>query len=221
MIDLKLERSFWKKGKKFIVALDEAGRGAVAGPVIAGAVLVLPEIEKEKEFLSQFLKLKDSKKLTPQKREYFFRLIKKNKKIFWAYSCVGQRKIEKMNILRATKMAMERALGKLAKKIRKKNKKFKDIFSFDVLILDGKERLNLAIFQYPLIKADEKVFSCALSSIVAKIKRDAIMKKYSQFYKNYGFEKHKGYLTKEHFLAIKKFGACSLHRKTFYPINQV
>ena len=221
MIDLRFEKSFWKKGKTFVVGLDEAGRGAVAGPVVAGAVLVLPEVEKEKKFLSQFLKLRDSKKLTPKKREEFFRLMKKNKKIFWAWASVGQRKIEKMNILKATKMAMELALKKLVFKIKKKNKNFKDIFSFQVVILDGTEKLNLPqIFQYPLVKADEKVFSCTLSSIVAKIKRDGIMKKYAYFYKNYDFEKHKGYLTKDHFRAIKKFGNCPLHRKTFYPIKK-
>ncbi|MGB9598563.1 MAG: ribonuclease HII [Minisyncoccales bacterium] len=221
MIDLEFEKFFWKRKKFFVVGLDEAGRGAVAGPVVAGAVLVLPEVSKERKFLSQFFGLRDSKKLTAKKREKFFYLIKKNKKIFWAFARVKERTIEKINIAKATKIAMVKALNRLAKKIKKKEKKFKDLFSFNVLILDGKEKLDLPLFQYPLVKADEKVFSCALSSIVAKVKRDGIMKKYGLFYKNYGFEKHKGYLTKNHFQLIKKLGPCPIHRKTFYPINQI
>lgn len=196
----QVERKLWKKGYKKIACLDEAGRGPLAGPVTAVAVIV-------RQFsitnYQQFSKIRDSKKLTAKKREEFYKILTKNPNIKWGVGSVSEKIIDKINILEATKLAMERAINNLGKKP-------------DFLILDGKMKIDLPISQKSIIKADEKVFSCAAASIIAKVTRDRMMQRLHKKYPKYGFDKHKGYLTKYHRKMLKKYGRCAIHRNSFH-----
>lgn len=187
------EKRLWKKGFKRVAGLDEAGRGPLAGPVVAAAVIL------EKGFHPN-LKVNDSKKLSEKQREELFKLIKKEKRIKWGIGIVSEKVIDKINILEATKLAMIKALKKL---------------NADHLILDGNFKLKTNILQKSVIKGDTKIFSCATASILAKVTRDRLMLKYDKKYPKYGFKQHKGYPTEFHRNKIKKLGFCKIHRKTF------
>ena len=202
MSDFREEKRLWKKGFKRIACLDEAGRGPLAGPVVACATL-FQQIPNH-EF--QTPKIKDSKKLTKKKREEFYKILTKHPNIRWGTGMVSEKVIDKINILEATKLAMEKAIKKLRKKP-------------DFLILDGKMRLNLSIPQKSIVKADEKVFSCCAAGIIAKVTRDRIMQRLHKKYPRYRFNQHKGYPTKYHFRMLKKYGPCKIHRKTFWPVR--
>jgi ribonuclease HII len=202
MPSLKEEKKLWEKGYKRVACLDEAGRGPLAGPVVAAVVTV----ENCKLEIENFKKIKDSKKLTEKKREKFYKTFKKHPAIKWQTAKVSEKVIDKINILEATKLAMKRAIEKLNKKP-------------DFLILDGKMKLGLKISQKSIVKADEKVFSCAVASIIAKVTRDRIMKRYHQKYPRYGFDKHKGYPTRLHRKKLRKYGPCKIHRKSFRPVK--
>ncbi len=205
--NFKEEQNFWKKGINFVVGIDEAGRGPLAGPVVAGAVVLL---NKKSQNLN--LGVKDSKKLTSKQREEIYNYFKKNITVQWGIGIVSEKVIDKINILEATKLAMIKSVKNLEKKLGKSKEKL-------VLIIDGNMKLNSEFEQKSIIKADQKVFSCALASIFAKVTRDKIMQKYHKKYPKYGFDKHKGYGTAYHFEMIKKHGACDVHRKSFYPIS--
>lgn len=213
MLNLREEKKLWKKGFKIVVCLDEAGRGPLAGPVVATALMI--KMIKKKDFLkhniwrSDLHNIRDSKKLTPKKREEFYKLITKNPQIEWGVGRVSEKAIDKINILEATKLAMKKALNNLEKKYSQA----------DFLILDGNFKIGLPILQKSIIKADEKVFSCTAASIIAKVTRDRIMKRYHKKYPRYGFDKHKGYPTRYHLKTLKKYGPCQIHRKTFSPIK--
>lgn len=198
--NLRQEKKLWQKGYKVVFGLDEAGRGSLAGPVVAVATF-LPPGKKLK-----IKNLRDSKKLSLSLREKIYKLIVKSKKIKWGIGIVSERIIDKINIFEATKMAMKKAIKNLEKKLRKKA---------DFLILDGNFKLDLPIPQKAIIKGDEKVFSCALASIIAKVKRDKIMMRYHLKYPNYKFNLHKGYSTQLHKILLKKYGPCKIHRKSF------
>ena len=202
------ERKLGRKGYNRVVGLDEVGRGSLAGPVMAAAVMI-------KSIRGRFVQIrgiKDSKKLSPKKREELYKLIIKNSQIKWGIGRVSERVIDKINILEATKLAMERAVKKLEKKLKKK---------VDFLILDGRMRINLDTPQKSIIRADNKVISCSMASIIAKVTRDRIMQRYSKKYPQYGFFSHKGYATRLHLEALKKRGSCRTHRKSFKPIRSI
>ncbi len=198
------ERRLRKKGFKFVVGLDEAGRGPLAGPVTAAAVLVRTLDSK------LFQGVKDSKKLSSKNREKLFKLLTKNKNIRWGIGRVSEKAIDRINIKNAAELAMEKSL---------KNLKFKP----DFLLIDG-NHLNsdkLKSFKHKLIVgADEKVFSCAAASIIAKVARDRIMDRYDKKYPKYGFNKHKGYPTKLHKIQLRKHGPCKIHRMSFKPLQK-
>jgi len=220
--NLKEEKKLWKEGFKKVAGLDEAGRGPLAGPVVAAAAIFQPEklkiqisrsvpcnysvIKKSLELKILLEEVKDSKQLSPKKREKLYKLLTKNSDIKWGIGKVSEKIIDKINIFQATKLAMQKAINNL---------KIKP----DFLILDGNFKINSRISQKPIIKADQKVFSCSAASIIAKVTRDRIMEKYHKKYPKYGFKKHKGYPTKFHFLALKKHGPCKIHRKTFWPVS--
>jgi len=199
-MNLKYEKKLWKKRFKRVVGLDEAGRGPLSGPVVAAAVSLIPN--------SKFLipKLRDSKKLTLKRREEFYKILTKNPAIEWGIGKVSEKVIDKVNILEATKLAMKKAIKNLERKP-------------DFLILDGNFKINVDIPQKSIIKGDEKVFSCATASIIAKVTRDRIMQKYHKKFPTYGFNKHKGYPTKLHLKMLKKYGPCKIHRMTFGPVK--
>jgi len=217
-MNLQEERKAWKKGYKFVVGIDEAGRGSGAGPVIAAAVLVVLNIKtKEPEFKEVFKYLldsvNDSKKLTSLKREKLYKKLILCPYIFWGVGRVGERIIDRINIKNAAELAMEKALKGVEKKIKRR---------VDFLIIDGNNLKNSELKTYKfklMVKADQKVFSCAAASIIAKVIRDGIMKKEAIIYPQYGFERNKGYLTGEHFYKLKKYGPCKIHRRSFFPIK--
>jgi ribonuclease HII len=211
--NLKEEKRLWKKGFKVVVGLDEAGRGALCGPVVAAAAMVKFKIQNAKckmkiQNLKLLREIRDSKKLTSQKRKELYRRIVKCPFIKWGIGKVSEKVIDKINILEATKLAMKRAIKNLKKKP-------------DFLILDGNFKLDLPILQKSIVKGDEKVLSCAMASIIAKVTRDRIMEKYAKKFPEYGFEKHKGYGTKFHLRMLKKYGPCKIHRRSFFPIAKI
>ncbi len=209
--NLTEEKKLWKKGYKRVACLDEAGRGPLSGPVVAAAVMI--KIPNFKFQIPKSLKeVKDSKQLTPKKREEFYRVLTNppagGPQIEWGIGRVSEKVIDKINILEATKLAMKRAIKRFKRKP-------------DFLILDGNFKINLSIPQKSIIKADEKVFSCAAASILAKVWRDRLMLRYHKKYPRYGFDKHKGYPTKYHFKMLKKYGPCVIHRKSFKPVEKL
>lgn len=186
------ELQLWQKYEK-IAGVDEAGRGALAGPVFAGAVILPP-------FSS--LPLKDSKLLTPKERKKLFLLIKEEA-ISWSYGYAEVEEIEKFGILKATFLAMKRAIQKL------------DV-SPKYVIVDGNKTIpELGIPQEAIIKGDRLCKSISGASIVAKVLRDEFMENLDKEYPFYGFKKHKGYPTKEHRKNIIYYGPSEIHRKTF------
>lgn len=197
-MDLEEEKKLQKRGSKYVIGIDEAGRGPLAGPVVAAAVYY-----KGKKALDG---VRDSKKISPKKREQIFVKLTNHPCVCWGLGIVSSAKIDKVNILEATKMAMEEAVLDLQKKYKIKP---------DFLILDGKMSINIPINQFSIVKADDKVFSCAAASIIAKVFRDRLMVKMDEKYPEYGFKKHKGYGTREHKRMIKKYGLSAIHRKTF------
>ncbi len=176
-----------------IIGLDEAGRGPLAGPVVAVAVSFkkIPGIE-----------LKDSKKYSEKKREEAYRMIMQFDSLEWGIGVVSEKIIDKINILEATKLAMKKALAKIS-------------CENSVIIIDGNFKLNVPLDQKSIVKADEKILECSAASIIAKVERDRLMQKYHKKYPCYNFDMHKGYGTKHHKKMIKKHGACPLHRKSF------
>lgn len=199
-VSLNEEKKLWRKGYKLVAGADEVGRGCIAGPVVAAAVLLKTHQK------IPFPGIKDSKKLSIKKREEFYKILIKYSQIEWGIGVVSEKIIDKINILEATKLAIQKAVNSLK-------------FKIDFLIIDGNFKINLLIPQKSIIKGDEKVFSCAAASIIAKVTRDKIMKRYHKKYPCFGFDKNKGYLTKFHLEQIKKNSFCPIHRKTFAPLK--
>ncbi|MGC9031191.1 MAG: ribonuclease HII [Minisyncoccia bacterium] len=213
---LREEKRLFKKKFKIIASIDEAGRGSLAGPVVASAVLVDFYFIKKNRILKNFpVKINDSKKISSSKRKELFYFLKKQKFIKWSLGIVSEKIIDKINIQKATELAIEKAIKKLERKIKQK---------IEFILVDGKQLNNKNLKKYKIksiIKGDQKVYSIALASIFAKVSRDIIMEKYDKKFPYYGFRIHKGYGTKMHFKKIKKLGPCKIHRKTFAPIKNL
>lgn len=194
MPDYSVENEIKAKGYKFVCGVDEAGRGPLAGPVCAAAV-ILPE--------SLIIDgLNDSKKLTEKKREALYDVIIE-KAVAYSIAFASVEEIEEFNILNATFLAMTRAVEGL------------DIPA-DFAIIDGnKIPPELKIPSVSVVKGDSTSFSIAAASVLAKVTRDRLMLKFDEQYPEYNFKKHKGYGTKEHIEAIGKYGACKEHRMSF------
>jgi ribonuclease HII len=192
------EEEIRAQGFKIIAGLDEAGRGPLAGPVVAAAV-VLPPVERLKG-------INDSKKLTAGKREEIFSLLLQKAPAV-SIGIVEAEEIDRLNILRASLKAMELAVNKLS------------LFP-DFLLIDGIHLLGLPLAQQAIPKGDQRCQSIAAASIVAKVTRDRLMMSYHNQYPEYNFARHKGYGTKEHIQAIRQHGCCPLHRQSFKPIYQ-
>lgn len=188
------------KESKHIIGIDEAGRGPLAGPVVAAAVLDSPK---------KIRGIKDSKLLSEKERERLYIEIINNYK--WGIGMVSPKRIDKVNILEATKEAMVKAVHNLEKRYKLK---------IDHLIIDGNMKINIDISQKSVIGADRKIYCVSTASIVAKITRDHLMIKYDKLYPEYNFKKHKGYGTREHLKLIKKYGSCEIHRKSFKPFDK-
>ncbi len=190
---LEFEKAAAAKGYKAVCGVDEAGRGPLAGPVCAAAV-ILPEntiIEG----------VNDSKKLSEKKREALFDVIKEQA-LSYSIAFASVEEIEEMNILNATMLAMKRAVEGLDVKA-------------DYAMIDGNRLPNLDIDSEFIIKGDAKSMSIACASILAKVSRDRLLYKYAEEFPEYSFDKHKGYGTKVHVEALKKYGPCKYHRLSF------
>ena len=188
------EKDCYEKGYQNIAGIDEAGRGPLAGPVVAAAV-ILPKgclIEG----------VNDSKKVSEKKREKLYEDIIQNA-VAWGVGIVDNEVIDEINILEATRKAMHEAICQLKTKP-------------DYILIDAEKKVDTNGVPYlPIIKGDALSISIAAASIVAKVTRDRLMREYDQRFPIYGFEKHKGYGTKQHIEAIQRNGLCMIHRKTF------
>ncbi|WP_312425798.1 ribonuclease HII [Lacrimispora sp.] len=176
-----------------VCGIDEAGRGPLAGPVVAGAV-ILPRV-------CDILFLNDSKKLSEKRREALFEEIQEKASAF-AVGVVGADRIDEINILQATYEAMRLAIGKLGAE--------PEVFLNDAVTIPG-----ITASQVPIVKGDSKSVSIAAASIMAKVTRDHMMEEYDKLFPEYGFAKHKGYGTAAHIHALKEFGPCPIHRRSF------
>ena len=194
MPDFSYENIARQKGYKFICGVDEAGRGPLAGPVCAAAVILPPDCIIDG--------LNDSKKISEKKREMLFeQIIQKAVSYSVAYGTLEE--IEKYNILEATYLAMNRAIDGLSQKA-------------DFALIDGNRiPKNIKIPCETVVKGDSKSCSVAAASILAKVTRDRLMLEYDKKYPQYNFAKHKGYVTKAHYEAIKEYGVCEIHRLSF------
>lgn len=192
------DESFLSQGFSIIAGIDEAGRGCLAGPVVAACVSF-----RENVFIEG---IKDSKKLHPCQREKLFQEILNQ--AFVGIGIIDIDLIDKINILEATRLAMTRAYENLGRSV--------DLLLIDALILP-----DIKIIQKAIIKGDQKSAVIASASIVAKVTRDRIMREYHKTYPQYGFDRHKGYATREHLNALKKFGPAPIHRKSFSPVREL
>jgi len=216
---LREEKKLWRKGYKTVVCLDEAGRGPLAGPVTAAAVMIkISKSNLKSKILnlkSNLKGIKDSKKLSPKKRDEFYKILTKHPAIEWGIGIVSEKIIDRINIKNAAELAMEKALRNLNCKLQIAN------WGTEFLIIDGlnlKNNFLKKIRHRMIVKADEKVFSCAAASIIAKVTRDRIMRKLHKKYPQYRFDIHKGYCTKLHLARLQKFGSSPIHRKSFSPV---
>ncbi len=190
---LLIEESLYDEGYEYICGVDEAGRGPLCGPVVAAAV-ILPKhgcIEG----------VNDSKKISEKKREKLYDDIMKEA-IAVGIGISDVDVIEKVNILNATKIAMKKAIESLSIKP-------------DYVLIDGNQKIDIDILQETVVSGDAKSESIASASIIAKVTRDRMLRKFDEMYPEYGFAKHKGYGTKAHIEAIKKYGLTPIHRKSF------
>lgn len=187
------ENRYYKEGYNTICGIDEVGRGPLAGPVIAACVILPRDTVIEG--------INDSKKISKKKHEFFYSTIIK-KCIEFAIGIVDEKEIDDINILQATKKAMSIAVNKLKTKP-------------DVLFIDHLNLADISIEQLSLSKGDSLSISIAAASLIAKYTRDEMMKEYSLIYPEYGFDKNAGYGTRSHIKAIKKYGLCDIHRRSF------
>lgn len=199
--DLVFERNLWNAGFSYVGGLDEAGRGAWAGPVHA-AVVVLP---KDKVDEKRLVGVRDSKKMTPRQREIWAHQIKAVT-LYWGIGSANHQEIDNFGIVPATKIAMQRALEKI-----KENP--------DFLLIDAVKLTEILIPQTILIKGDSRSLSIAAASILAKTERDKVMVEYDLKYPGFGFAQHKGYGTVMHRRALENNGPIDIHRKSYLPIK--
>ncbi len=195
LIELKkIDKEFFDKGVKYIAGIDEAGRGPLAGPVVVASV-ILPQD-------SMIEGINDSKKVSEAKREKLFDLII-NEAISYGIGIIYQDEIDEINILQATKKGLTEAIKQMEIKP-------------NIIMVDALSGIDtLGIPYKSIIKGDAKCYSIAAASILAKVTRDRIMREWDKVYPEYGFGSHKGYGTAKHIAAIREFGPCPIHRRTF------
>lgn len=193
MVDYSIENEYKVQGYNIICGIDEAGRGPLAGPVYAAAVILPPDCVIDG--------LNDSKKLTEKKREKLFDEIKE-KALAYGIASADEKEIDEINILNATFLAMKRAVDSLSVKP-------------DLALVDGNQKPHTGIEEVTVVKGDAKSMSIAAASVLAKVSRDRFMLETAKKYPQYEFERHKGYGTKLHYEKIAQYGVCEIHRRTF------
>jgi ribonuclease HII len=198
--DLSIEAELRRGGAQVIAGVDEAGRGPLAGPVVAAAV-ILPADYAHKG-------LNDSKKLSAARRDVIYEELVRREDVTWCAGEASVEEIERLNILRATHLAMERAVRGLGR-------------APDMNIIDGLEVRGFPFPQKAVVKGDSKSLSVAAASVLAKVGRDRLMVEYDRQYPQYGFRKHKGYGTREHLENLRRHGPCPIHRQSFRPVAEL
>ncbi len=194
----RYESNLYADGTKLIIGIDEAGRGPLAGPVAVGAVVMKPDSELEW--------VNDSKKVTEKRRDILFDKIKEEA-LAWSVQLISQQEIDRLNILEATKKGLHLCVEDIINQLGTKP---------DVILVDALKDIDTCGIPYEsIIKGDATCYSISCASILAKVTRDRIMQEWDQVYPQYGFAGHKGYGTAKHIQAIKEYGPCPLHRKTF------
>lgn len=205
----KTERPHWKRGVHSILGVDEAGRGPLAGPVVAAAVFF--DYDTCQKFPKTLRDLNDSKQLSEDERERFFALIQKHARA-WGIGIVSRQEIDRINILRATMSAMTIAVDEAAQKLAT------DSVIPEMLLVDGNYfRTTLPYEFQTVVDGDAKSPLIAAASILAKVTRDRLMVELDAVYPQYNFKSHKGYSTPEHLRALKQHGPCPEHRRSFRP----
>lgn len=189
----EIENSYYEQGIKVICGVDEAGRGPLAGPVCAAAVILPPNVE--------IPGLNDSKKLTDKRRRELFPIIKEQA-VAYGIGLASHEEIDRINILQATYLAMERALAQLS-------------IQPELALIDGNRAKDFGIPVQTVVKGDSLSASIAAASILAKVTRDDLMTEAAQDYPQYQFDVHKGYGTKAHYAALTAYGPSPIHRMTF------
>ena len=195
---MEYEAKAARQGFRNISGVDEAGRGPLAGPVVAAAAIFSPNID--------IVDLDDSKKLSPKKREELFLEIKE-RAITYGVAVIGHRIIDEINILQAARLAMKQAMDQLNP-------------GPDLLLIDGNQKIESTLDQWTIVKGDSKSLSIAAASVLAKVTRDRIMDDYHKLYPQYEFNRHKGYGTKLHRTLIQEYGPCPIHRSKFKGVSE-
>ncbi len=195
---MEYEAKAARQGFRNISGVDEAGRGPLAGPVVAAAVIFSPNIN--------IVDLDDSKKLSPKKREELFLEIKERATTY-GVAVIGHRIIDEINILQAARLAMKQAVDQLNP-------------IPDLLLIDGNQKIESTLDQWAIVKGDSKSLSIAAASVLAKVTRDRIMDDYHKLYPQYEFNRHKGYGTKLHRTLIQEYGPCPIHRSKFKGVSE-
>jgi len=197
---LAFEKIKWNEGFSFVAGVDEAGRGCMAGPVVAGAV-IFTDPEKIPDGIH------DSKQMTHEARMAIREKLLAEPSVLWAVAEVQADEIDRINILQATWKAMRLAVAQL------KQTQF--------ILVDGNPVKGFELPSQSIVKGDAKSLSIGAASILAKTHRDLLMEKYAEQYPQYGFELHKGYCTAQHIEAVKQYGPCPIHRLTYAPIREI
>jgi ribonuclease HII len=200
MPDLSLEFALQQQGYFIIAGIDEAGRGPLAGPVSAAAVILPADFT--------CLGLDDSKKISPSKREILYQQLTTDPEICWAVATASAAEVDRLNILRATHLAMRRAVESLSRKP-------------DHCLIDGLRVRDFPLRHDGIVKGDGISLSIAAASIIAKVTRDRIMAELDREFPEFGFAKHQGYGTKAHLEALRIHGPCCHHRRSFQPVAQL
>ncbi|HEX9722568.1 MAG TPA: ribonuclease HII [Candidatus Paceibacterota bacterium] len=213
--------------KQVIVGIDEAGRGPLAGPVVASAFVFL----NTKYLIHNTYNLRDSKLLSPKQRELIYAQLSQNSQVEWGIGAVSEKQIDKINIFQATRLAMKKAVLALERKLQKRSEnslanKVRDrafrlpVRIIDFLVIDGNMLLDLPIRQKAIVKADATILQCMAAGIVAKVTRDRLMLRLHKKYPRYGFDRHKGYGTPQHLEMLRVHGPSPIHRMSFNPCKQ-
>ncbi len=199
----EFERVLWLQNLSRVAGVDEAGRGPLAGPVVAAAA-ILPSRWAETGLPAELAGLNDSKQLTETQREKYFEFLTACAEIEFAIALVDAGVIDEINILQATHRAMNDALAQL---------------NPEHALVDGRPVKTMRVPQTAIVKGDARSYSIAAASVLAKVTRDRLMLEYHAQFPVYGFDAHKGYGTAKHLAAITKHGACPIHRKSFAPLK--
>jgi len=246
-LSFELERNLAQQGFDFVIGIDEAGRGPLAGPVVAAAAALKSETrnpksetpssraglatgqansksQDQKIFLKNWDLIRDSKKLSAKQREKVFDFIHEH--FYVGVGICDHKTIDRINILQATYLAMKKAIADLKSRMYKvlsskyKNKKYIIPDTKYIILVDGNKKIpNLSLEQKAIVGGDKIVKSISAASIIAKVTRDRIMLEMHAKYPEYNFAKHKGYGTKLHMEKLKKHGPCPIHRKSFHSVK--